>query len=290
MHTEKGPRVDTVGRWPSASQGEKPQERPNLTPPWCWIYSLQNCEKISFCDFSHPVWSILLWQSNQTDTLTLFIKRKKWKQSKYSPTGKWTFFPGGPVIKNPPAKAGYMGLIPGQEDPTCHEAAKPLCHNCWNPRALKPILCNKRCHSNHHKYRKDLCSNEDLTQPKIKKQNKKLSKGNLSPCVFRFQSPKFRRQNLIHLLKHSQWPVPRGLATRIWNKCQSEIYQHVKWWFHVITTVTDNTCFSTHKSGMALWQKFYVFSPHCVFFIWFWFRSLGFPEVRRKMRIRMCVD
>ena len=208
-------------RWeggPFASQGEKPQERPNLTTPWSWIYSLQNCEKISFCDFSHPVWSILLWQSNQTDTLTLFIKRKKWKQSKYSPTGKWTFSPGGPVIKNPPAKAGDMGSIPGQEDPTCHEAAKPLCHNYWNPQALKPILCSKRCHCNHHKYRKDLCSNEDLTQPEIKKQNKKLSKGKLSPCVFRFQSPKFRRENLIHLLKHSQWPVPRGLATGVWNE------------------------------------------------------------------------
>ena len=58
-----------LGRWPSASQGERTQEKPNLTTPWSWIYSLQNCEKISFCNFSHPVWSILLWQPNQTPLL-----------------------------------------------------------------------------------------------------------------------------------------------------------------------------------------------------------------------------
>ena len=29
-------------------------------------------------------------------------------------------FPGGSVVKNPPASAGDMNLIPDQEDPTCH--------------------------------------------------------------------------------------------------------------------------------------------------------------------------
>ena len=45
-----------------------------------------------------------------------------------------------------------------------------------------------------------------------------FSEGNLSPCVFQFQSPKSWRENLIHLLKYSQWPVPPGLATRVWNE------------------------------------------------------------------------
>ena len=36
-------------------------------------------------------------------------------------------FPGGAVVKNPPANAGDTGLL--WEDPTCHGAAKPVCHN-----------------------------------------------------------------------------------------------------------------------------------------------------------------
>ena len=39
-------------------------------------------------------------------------------------------FPGGAVVKNPPANAGDMGSSPVQEDPTCHGATKPL-HNYW---------------------------------------------------------------------------------------------------------------------------------------------------------------
>ena len=38
-------------------------------------------------------------------------------------------FPGGPVIESPPAKAEDTGLICGLEDPTCHGATKPICHN-----------------------------------------------------------------------------------------------------------------------------------------------------------------
>ena len=39
-------------------------------------------------------------------------------------------FPGGAVVKKPPANAGSMqGLSPGREDPTCHRATKPVCHN-----------------------------------------------------------------------------------------------------------------------------------------------------------------
>ena len=34
-------------------------------------------------------------------------------------------FPGGSMVKNPPANAEDMGLIPGLEDPTCLAATKP---------------------------------------------------------------------------------------------------------------------------------------------------------------------
>ena len=58
-------------------------------------------------------------------------------------------FPGGPVVKNPPANA----------DLTWHRATKPVHHNYWNPveaHALEPML-HKRSHRNdksgHHNWR-----------------------------------------------------------------------------------------------------------------------------------------
>ena len=39
-------------------------------------------------------------------------------------------FPGGAVVKNPPANAGNMGSsVLVREDPTCRGATKPVCHN-----------------------------------------------------------------------------------------------------------------------------------------------------------------
>ena len=38
--------------------------------------------------------------------------------------------PGGSMVKNLPANAGYLGLIPDLgEDPTCLRATKPMSHN-----------------------------------------------------------------------------------------------------------------------------------------------------------------
>ena len=37
--------------------------------------------------------------------------------------------PGGPVVKNPPFKAGDTGSIPGQKDTTCCRAAKSMGRN-----------------------------------------------------------------------------------------------------------------------------------------------------------------
>ena len=51
-------------------------------------------------------------------------------------------FPGGAVVKNPPANnAGDTGSIPGPEDPTCHKATKPVRHNYW-ACALKSVSHN----------------------------------------------------------------------------------------------------------------------------------------------------
>ena len=35
-------------------------------------------------------------------------------------------FPGGPVVKNPPANPGNMVQSLVQEDSTCHKATKPV--------------------------------------------------------------------------------------------------------------------------------------------------------------------
>ena len=41
-------------------------------------------------------------------------------------------FPGGPVVKNLPASAIDMGLIPDQEDSTCCEATKSTWRDDWD--------------------------------------------------------------------------------------------------------------------------------------------------------------
>ena len=48
-------------------------------------------------------------------------------------------FPGGTVVKNPPANAGDTALV--REDPTCRRAAKSMHHNYWTC-ALEPASHN----------------------------------------------------------------------------------------------------------------------------------------------------
>ena len=89
----------------------------------------------------------------------LYILHKFWK---------YRDFPGGAVVKNPPANAGDTGLgALVWEDPTCRRAAKPVhhnyracalqpvSHNYWacapqllKPTCLEPMFCNKRSHRN----------------------------------------------------------------------------------------------------------------------------------------------
>ena len=77
-------------------------------------------------------------------------------------------FPGGTVVKNPPASAEDTGSIPGRgrshmlwskEAPVHHNywacTLEPVSHNYWvhgpqllKPTRLKPVLRNKRSHGN----------------------------------------------------------------------------------------------------------------------------------------------
>ena len=67
-------------------------------------------------------------------------------------------FPGGAVVKNPPANAGAQVQALVQKDPTYRGATKPMRHNLWGlrsrahepqllkPARLEPMLRNKRSH------------------------------------------------------------------------------------------------------------------------------------------------
>ena len=57
---------------------------------------------------------------------------------------KHKIFPGGSVVKTPPANAGNMGLIPDPGRSHMSWSKKPVCHNLRNcsrsqePQLLKP--------------------------------------------------------------------------------------------------------------------------------------------------------
>ena len=55
---------DTARRRLSASQGERPWKKPNLSTRWSWATSLQNRETIHFSCWSHPVCGILTAWAN----------------------------------------------------------------------------------------------------------------------------------------------------------------------------------------------------------------------------------
>ena len=69
-------------------------------------------------------------------------------------------FPGGAVVKNPPANAGDMGLSPGPGSshmPRSNEAREPQLLSLRSrarepqlqkPACLEPVLRNKRSHRN----------------------------------------------------------------------------------------------------------------------------------------------
>ena len=72
-------------------------------------------------------------------------------------------FPGGTVVKNPPANAGDTGSIPGTgRSHMPRSSLGPASHNYWahvlqllKPTCLEPTLHNKRSHLNKHAHRKE---------------------------------------------------------------------------------------------------------------------------------------
>ena len=58
------------------------------------------------------------------------------------------YFPGGPVVKSPPATAGDTGSIIGGGRSTGCRAATPMCHNYWSLSPLEAMLHNKKSHCN----------------------------------------------------------------------------------------------------------------------------------------------
>ena len=108
-------------------------------------------------------------------------------------------FPGGSVVKNPPANAGDMRWIPGsREIPHATEQLSP-CTTTIEPvlqspgiaatEALEPVLCDKRRYRNKKpasplerslhspRLEKHLLSNKDPAQPKVNKQNTFFNSG-----------------------------------------------------------------------------------------------------------------
>ena len=109
-------------------------------------------------------------------------------------------FPGGPVVKNPPANAGDMGSIPGSGRSHVMQgnwARVPqvlsLCSGAHKSQLLKPT--HPRAHapqqekSAHHDERKPTCSSEDPAQPKT--------------------IPKYRKENaLAYIYQNPTYPSP----------------------------------------------------------------------------------
>lgn len=65
-----GPCEHTARRWPSTSQGERPQRKPNLPAPWSRTSSHQKCMILLF---KSPSVCYLLWQTQQININILNI-------------------------------------------------------------------------------------------------------------------------------------------------------------------------------------------------------------------------
>ena len=71
------------------------------------------------------------WSGNQYPTYHLVWPKIKGKKERKKKKNILWFFPGGPVVKNPPSNAGDAGSIPGQgtKIPHAKEQLSPSCHN-----------------------------------------------------------------------------------------------------------------------------------------------------------------
>ena len=116
------------------------------------------------------------------------------------------------------------------EDPTCHVATKPGCHNYWCPCVLGPVLCNKRSRRNEthvHQNKqepplaatreKPECYSESPVQPK--RRNKRLCQYSL---LFRFHVVK--DQGILRIQKE--------LINHLYEK--ASVYPTLRLFFHIV--------------------------------------------------------
>ena len=59
-------------------------------------------------------------------------------------------FPGGAVVKNPPANAGDTGSSPGLGRSHMLRSNEACTPQLLKSACLEPVLCNKRSHSNEN--------------------------------------------------------------------------------------------------------------------------------------------
>ena len=116
-------------------------------------------------------------------------------------------FPGGPVVRNPPAKQVTRVRFLVWEDPTCHGATKPMGHNYW-ACTLEPSSHNKR---SRHNEKSTHCSKEEppLTTTRERAQQWR---------------PSTAKKRLINLNKKRSWslclPVAQTWVTLFfWEVC-----------------------------------------------------------------------
>ena len=109
--------------------------RINCLPTGCGVWK-------AVCTFSYCLWLNLFWPGG---LLSNFIQFKTINSLRKG------HFPGGAVVKNPPANAGTRVRALAREDPTCRGATKPMHHNYW-ACALEPVshnywACAPRAHA-----------------------------------------------------------------------------------------------------------------------------------------------
>ena len=114
------------------------------------------------------------------------------------------------------------------EDPTCHGAIKPMCHNywtcalergshrCWSPCTLELMLCNKRSHCNEEPVQSSPCS-----------QPEKDPRSNKDPAQPKIKNLKVKKYCQTHSQKHSS--VGEGEGGMIWeNSIETYMLPYVK--------------------------------------------------------------
>ena len=138
----------------------------------------------------------------------------------------------------------FLSLV--QDDPTCWRAHKPVRHNYRNPHAREPALhkrspCNEKPSHHNREWpllttRESPCSNENPTQPKIKKESgapictlvHRRPGANPWPAalaVYPAASPQFLSVSVPHLWKGDNSAYPTGrfyeLSKKTDTKCSA---------------------------------------------------------------------